>query len=154
MLKGLPAERSGRLAGHRVAVRCAAAWLAWPRAAAIYWDFGLAWSHIAWFAGSAGWALLETMWRMVGLLGLLTQQAGALHDRHGQPQPELAPIVTLHLNTNNVAGAPWRESGAEVKYLGLFNTTQECEWACLSGPPPLGSHCCAFTFHTAAYALH
>jgi hypothetical protein len=80
------------------------------------------------------------------LLGPHTLPCTALHRR----QP-IEPIVTLHQNTNNVAGAPWRVSGTDVKYLGLYNTTQECQWACLNGPPPTGSHCCAFTFHTRQY---
>ena len=41
------------------------------------------------------------------------------------------PVVTLHHNTNNVGGAPWRSSSTSVKYLGLYNSTAECEWACL-----------------------
>jgi hypothetical protein len=63
------------------------------------------------------------------------------------------PVVTLHSNTNNVAGAPWRASAdnSNTKYLGLFNTTAECEWACLSGPPPAGAYCCSFTYHTPQY---
>ena len=63
------------------------------------------------------------------------------------------PSIALYLNSNNVAGAPWRSSGQSenVKYLGLFNTTEECQWACLSGPPPAGAHCCSFTFHTPQY---
>jgi hypothetical protein len=64
-----------------------------------------------------------------------------------------SPEVALHVNTNNVAGAPWRatETSSNVKYLGLYNTTEECQWACLSGPPPFGSHCCSFTYHTPQY---
>ena len=42
-----------------------------------------------------------------------------------------SPTVTLHRNTNNVAGAPWRSSSSSVKYLGLYNSSAECEWACL-----------------------
>lgn len=63
--------------------------------------------------------------------------------RSGQP-----PHIALHPGQNNVFGAPWRASSATVRYLGLYNTTQQCEWACLAGPSPLGSHCCAFTYHT------
>ena len=64
-----------------------------------------------------------------------------------------SPVVTLFPDTNNVAGAPWRVGGGSdhVAYLGLYNTTAQCEWACLRGPPPLGAHCCSFTFHTAEY---
>ena len=61
------------------------------------------------------------------------------------------PPVTLHVNTNNVAGAPWKGSSGSIIYLGQYNTSDECEWACLNGPPPYGSYCCSFTFHTADY---
>ena len=62
-----------------------------------------------------------------------------------------APIITLHYDTDNVAGAPWRSSsagGGSIQYLGLYNSTEQCQWACLAGPPPQGKHCCSFTFHT------
>ena len=66
--------------------------------------------------------------------------------------PAAAPRITLHANMNNVAGSPWRESQGSVKYLGLYNTSEQCAWACMRGPPPRGSgHCCAFTFHTKDY---
>ena len=66
--------------------------------------------------------------------------------------PAAAPRITLHANMNNVAGSPWRESEGSVKYLGLYNTSEQCAWACMRGPPPRGSgHCCAFTFHTKDY---
>ena len=38
-----------------------------------------------------------------------------------------AESVVLLVNTNNVAGSPWRGSSEGVKYLGLFNTTAQCQ---------------------------
>jgi hypothetical protein len=69
----------------------------------------------------------------------------------GAVQQPRTPVVTRHVGMNNVAGAPWRAGNSDSQYLGLFNTTAQCEWACLKGPPPFGARCCSFTFHTAEY---
>jgi hypothetical protein len=74
------------------------------------------------------------------LLLLLLRSAGGV-----PPRPT---AVTLYTGENNVGGAPWRASTPTIRYLGLYNSTQQCEWACIAGPSPLGSHCCAFTYHT------
>ena len=59
------------------------------------------------------------------------------------------PNVTLFPNVDNVAGAPWRAGSASkhIAYLGLMNTTAQCEKACLNGP----LMCCSFTFNTPAW---
>lgn len=95
-------------------------------------------------------------------LGLLELELVLLLASHGAAASAAAsaagPSVALHANTNTVSGAGWRESGSgpgkgSIKYLGQYNTTAQCEWACLRGPPPYGSPCCAFTFHTSDYEL-
>ena len=56
------------------------------------------------------------------------------------PPPPAAgrAVVTMHPGANNVGGSAWKASSSTVKYLGQYNTTEQCEWACLRGPPSRG----------------